>query len=475
MHLGQLAWAAPVAAAVVFSVPVVAEEIVVQNDRLADGGTAAICPCFVSGEEAAVWLTSPCDGNIVAVQIFWSTQFGGAKPSLEDSIEILAAGDHPIPGPLLQNGFPPFQPAILEGPLLVNGGLNEFRYFDENNTVPLSIPVQTGETFVVSLRFFNANAGDLFAPSIASDANGCQPGKNAVFALPGGWTNACALGVSGDWVIRAVVDCAPGPPGACCLPSGDCDVLDSAACTNAGGAFQGSGSACGTCPDPVGACCVAGVGVCDEDLSEIVCAGGGGIWQGAGSVCGNCVFQGACCIPKTGNCAEVIETTCIAGGGVFIGLGSSCDAEVCFPTGGCCLPDVTCSDGVAPADCAGLGGTYEGNDSVCADITCPEPQGACCFINGNCSGLTEADCDLFAGAWSGAASTCEDADESGTADVCEGVACPADINDDGTVDVVDLVQVITNWNQTGNPADVNTDGIVDVLDLVEVITTWGRC
>ena len=48
-----------------------ADEVVIQNDSLAGGATAAICPCFAAGEEAAVWLTSPFDGNIVAIQIFW--------------------------------------------------------------------------------------------------------------------------------------------------------------------------------------------------------------------------------------------------------------------------------------------------------------------------------------------------------------------------------------------------------------------
>ena len=43
-----------------------------------------------------------------------------------------------------------------------------------------SIPVQAGETFVVSLKFFNANANDLFAGTVVSDASGCQTGKNAV-------------------------------------------------------------------------------------------------------------------------------------------------------------------------------------------------------------------------------------------------------------------------------------------------------
>ena len=32
----------------------------------------------------------------------------------------------------------------------------------------------------------------------------CQPGKNVVKAIPGGWSDACALGLSGDWVMHVV-------------------------------------------------------------------------------------------------------------------------------------------------------------------------------------------------------------------------------------------------------------------------------
>ena len=53
--------------------------------------------------------------------------------------------------------------------------------------------------------------------------------------------------------------------------------------------------------------------------------------------------------------------------------------------------------------------------------------------------------------------------------------CPADTNDDGTVDVQDLVNVITAWGTDDANADVNTDGIVDVQDLVAIITAWGSC
>jgi hypothetical protein len=54
-------------------------------------------------------------------------------------------------------------------------------------------------------------------------------------------------------------------------------------------------------------------------------------------------------------------------------------------------------------------------------------------------------------------------------------ACPADVNDNGTVDIDDLVLVITSWGATSGAADVNNDSIVNIDDLVIVITGWGPC
>lgn len=47
-----------------------------------------------------------------------------------------------------------------------------------------------------------------------------------------------------------------------------------------------------------------------------------------------------------------------------------------------------------------------------------------------------------------------------------------DINCDGFVDVLDLLEVISHWGKLGGPADLNGDGIVDVLDLLVVINNW---
>ena len=55
------------------------------------------------------------------------------------------------------------------------------------------------------------------------------------------------------------------------------------------------------------------------------------------------------------------------------------------------------------------------------------------------------------------------------------VACEGDTNDDGVVDVEDLVAVILAWGTADANADVDGNGIVDVVDLTTVILAWGNC
>src|SRR5262245_53498864 len=89
-----------------------AAEIVVQNDSVVEGSTAAIQAGFVAGESAAAWLTTPCDGNIVAVQVFWRSLTGTTGISIEDSITIYNGGTFPNPSGVA---------AELLGPVMTDG------------------------------------------------------------------------------------------------------------------------------------------------------------------------------------------------------------------------------------------------------------------------------------------------------------------------------------------------------------------
>ncbi len=184
-----------------------AAEVIVQNDSLVDGNSGTPCHCFVSGESVAAWLTSPCDGDIVAVQVFWRSLFGGGPSSTEMGISIFGDGTFPTPGAVLVNKDN--SPAVITAPTLSDGVLNEFRHLDAAQTIPLGVPVTSGETFVVSLEVFNQSSGSPFTPTFVYDLDGCQANRNAVDVIPGGWLDACLLGVTGDWMIRAVVECCP--------------------------------------------------------------------------------------------------------------------------------------------------------------------------------------------------------------------------------------------------------------------------
>ena len=52
--------------------------------------------------------------------------------------------------------------------------------------------------------------------------------------------------------------------------------------------------------------------------------------------------------------------------------------------------------------------------------------------------------------------------------------CPADIDNDGTVGVTDILITIGNWGGSGE-GDVDGDGIVSVSDILLIVGAWGSC
>jgi len=53
--------------------------------------------------------------------------------------------------------------------------------------------------------------------------------------------------------------------------------------------------------------------------------------------------------------------------------------------------------------------------------------------------------------------------------------CVGDTNQDGSVNVTDVLLAVGDWGQSDSPADVNGDGIVNVSDLLTIIDAWGSC
>lgn len=158
---------------------------------------------FIPGEQAASWFISPTAGDIVGVQIQWDSILGANPTSTEMFVNIYGRGTFPTPGPLL---------AQIPFPLLSDGSADEMRYLDPPvNSVQMSIPVTSGQSFVVALEFLNQNAGFALASGVEIDQDGITPNANSVFAIPGGWFDAGQVGVTGDFGIRAIVRPVPEP------------------------------------------------------------------------------------------------------------------------------------------------------------------------------------------------------------------------------------------------------------------------
>ena len=176
------------------------------------GGGQVTCPCFDPGEEAGAIFNLPAGVfpiEILSVGIGWGSAAGSQPDSLEQAFHIYQGT---IPNP----GVPIFS---QKGPVLVDGAINLF----DVEFLPGQVVVNSGP-FMVSLEFANQNAGGgAFTPSIVHDGNGCQFGKNSVYAPGlGGWFDSCLLGVSGDWIFVVEyrkLNCAQAGPGS--VPDGN--------------------------------------------------------------------------------------------------------------------------------------------------------------------------------------------------------------------------------------------------------------
>lgn len=183
-----------------------AVEVTVKNDSLVNFSTGVVQAGFVAGERAASWLTSPCNGNLIAAQIFWASQSGVSGKVIGGSIDIHRAGTFPVPGAVAQQIF---------GPQLTDGVINEYRYLDKAGTIPLVVPVTQDEVFILSFVFAETLGEN--GPSVVNDTDGIQPSRNAIYADLGAtsaWFGSSTLGVNGDWVIRAIVECPVVPTAA---------------------------------------------------------------------------------------------------------------------------------------------------------------------------------------------------------------------------------------------------------------------
>jgi hypothetical protein len=150
------------------------------------------CPCFVAGEHFGSVLEIPAQhlpAEILRVRVFAASAFGGQPDVLGQSLNIYGAG---LPNP----GAPI---ATLGGPVISDAVQNEFDFEPLPGTVSI-----LSNPFSVTFEFAQDNVNDFFQPTAVYDLDGCTGGKNLIFAIPGGWTDACNLGVPGDWAMSVI-------------------------------------------------------------------------------------------------------------------------------------------------------------------------------------------------------------------------------------------------------------------------------
>lgn len=52
--------------------------------------------------------------------------------------------------------------------------------------------------------------------------------------------------------------------------------------------------------------------------------------------------------------------------------------------------------------------------------------------------------------------------------------CPADLDDDGSVGITDLLMLLAAWGAPG-VADFDGNGLVGITDLLMLLAEWGPC
>jgi hypothetical protein len=160
----------------------VAGEGLLANDGWINGEVAAFQAGFAAGETAAVRLIpeGPCPCPITKVRFL----FGGATGTHEVTLRIWDdAALGVAPG------------ALLYATTLELSGSDEILQEVDIGVAGIEV---TGP-FRVGLEFSHAGL-----PSVARDTDGIGADRNFVDASGTGWVEASTLGVTGDWIIRAV-------------------------------------------------------------------------------------------------------------------------------------------------------------------------------------------------------------------------------------------------------------------------------
>ncbi len=258
-------------------------ETVVQNDGFMSGDTAGFQAGFVAGEMGASRLVLPAGRQLLAVRLL----FGGAATTKTVTLHVWddTAGTTAPGAELFSGDFD------VTG---ADNALHDLNVAGDNVFVPAQ--------FRIGIEFQHNGL-----PSIARDADGTVAAdKNFIYANLGAglvWVKSQSLGLTGDWILRAVVSDGGGAPdagvtpdasvgpdagnGGSCTGNGDCTIgeycdPDTHACTfdcrhdtdcPDNGQCNSLGQCIGASSDGGGGCCSTGSGRDDGVLGALGLAG----------------------------------------------------------------------------------------------------------------------------------------------------------------------------------------------------------
>jgi hypothetical protein len=181
-----------------------ATDITLQNDSIAESGTASVAVQggLVPGEIAvAVLSAQPADYPITLknLKVFVAKQSASAPGSMTVQLYVWNQGA-PAAGATTPNPGT----ALYASPQL-SFSAGAFNTWDVSGAgLVLNGPCLVG-CKVVSTGHIGSPPFDTWQPNNSTDKNGCQAGKNWIWAKVGAsfqWASLCGFGASGDWVIH---------------------------------------------------------------------------------------------------------------------------------------------------------------------------------------------------------------------------------------------------------------------------------
>ena len=288
--------------------------------------------------------------------------------------------------------------------------------------------------------------------------------------------------------------CVPLNPGACCSgESVECNILDEDVCLISGGTFLGVDVTCemGWCePDAPFACCF---GDSCSDLSSTECEVLEGYWLGIGTQCSST----PCNPPPNNFCADAFQVH--TGVYDFTSIGAfntdlPINHEVTCPNqyaGDTMYSDVwfwykACYSGqllVSTCDIVDFDSTIVVYTGSCEDSIDDLVEVECNGDFEDCGGFTsELSMNVVAneiyiirvGGFGDGSSGVGQIVIGG--DNCHDIQCVGDTDENGEVDVLDLLLIIDHWGEVDSiQYDINEDGIVGLGDILLILQNWGHC